>query len=347
MQADYSAEHLQYLKDVLREGMQLNLLDCSIQDDYILPRMIVVEPDFLIDISSIAACFESYGHHPLNYTLSRMVASKCTQPILLGNLAGDILDCAIHENQGEPASLNDVIRSSFRQSAAAYCTCVDFNPEQFLKDAKLQSDNINQAVELLFNEFQREKAILEPSFVCERLGIQGRVDLMTTDFRLLVEQKSGKNWNIERGFPGEHGSMMLEPNYVQLLLYYGMLHYNFNLAFDQINLRLLYSRYSADKGLVVVNYLQRLFREAVSLRNLIVAWELHIAKYGFESIIDMRDKRNWLCQCHRCGLYEMRDGAISGMSVVLTERDAYKVKRDYEYQIAEIERIVNAIGGQE
>ena len=66
-----------------------------------------------------------------------------------------------------------------------------------------------------------------------------------------------------------------------------------------------------------------------------------------ESIIDMRDKRNWLCQCHRCGLYEMRDGAISGMSVVLTERDAYKVKRDYEYQIAEIERIVNAIGGQE
>lgn len=287
LQADYSAEHLQYLKDVLREGMQLNLLDCSIQEDYLLPRMIVVEPDFLIDISSIAACFESYGHHPLNYTLSRMVASKCTQPILLGNLAGDILDCAIHENQGEPASLNDVIRSSFRQSAAAYCTCVDFNPEQFLKDAKLQSDNINQAVELLFNEFQREKAILEPSFVCERLGIQGRVDLMTTDFRLLVEQKSGKNWNIERGFPGEHGSMMLEPNYVQLLLYYGMLHYNFNLAFDQINLRLLYSRYSADKGLVVVNYLQRLFREAVSLRNLIVAWELHIAKYGFESIIDM------------------------------------------------------------
>lgn len=42
-----------------------------------------------------------------------------------------------------------------------------------------------------------------------------------------------------------------------------------------------------------------------------------------ESIIAsgvMRDKRNWLCQCHRCGLYEMRDGAISGMSVTLTKR---------------------------
>lgn len=68
-----------------------------------------------------------------------------------------------------------------------------------------------------------------------------------------------------------------------------------------------------------------------------------------ESIISdvMRDKRNWLCQCHRCGLYEMRDGAISGMSVTLTKREAYTVKRDFEYQIAEIERIMNAKGGQE
>ena len=69
-----------------------------------------------------------------------------------------------------------------------------------------------------------------------------------------------------------------------------------------------------------------------------------------ESIIAsdvMNDKRNWLCQCHRCGLYEMHDGAISGTSVTLTKREAYKVKKDFEYQIAEIERIMNARGEQE
>ena len=68
-----------------------------------------------------------------------------------------------------------------------------------------------------------------------------------------------------------------------------------------------------------------------------------------ESIIAsdvMKDKRNWLCQCHRCGLYEMHDGAISGISVTLTKREAYIVKRDIEYQIAEIERIANARGEQ-
>ena len=68
-----------------------------------------------------------------------------------------------------------------------------------------------------------------------------------------------------------------------------------------------------------------------------------------ESIVSsvMRDKRNWLCQCHRCGMYEMHDGAITGESVTLTKREAYEVKRDLEYQIAEIERITNARGEQE
>jgi len=65
-----------------------------------------------------------------------------------------------------------------------------------------------------------------------------------------------------------------------------------------------------------------------------------------ESIVSgaVKDKRNWLCQCHRCGLYEMHDGAISGNSVTLTEKEAYEVKRDLEYQIAEIERIMNMRG---
>ena len=68
-----------------------------------------------------------------------------------------------------------------------------------------------------------------------------------------------------------------------------------------------------------------------------------------ESIVSgvMKDKRNWLCQCHRCGMYEMHDGAISGNSVTLTKKEAYEVKRDIEYQIAEIERLMNARGNDE
>ena len=59
-----------YLWDILKEGMQLNLLDCRVKQPIITPRLIVVEPDYLVDISSIATCFTAFGHHPLLYLLN-------------------------------------------------------------------------------------------------------------------------------------------------------------------------------------------------------------------------------------------------------------------------------------
>ena len=61
-----------YLRPLLREGMQLNLLDCTVTHRKVVPRLIVVEPDYLLDISAIANCFESYGHHPLLFTVNRL-----------------------------------------------------------------------------------------------------------------------------------------------------------------------------------------------------------------------------------------------------------------------------------
>lgn len=51
-----------------------------------------------------------------------------------------------------------------------------------------------------------------------------------------------------------------------------------------------------------------------------------------ESIVGdiMIDKRNWLCRCHRCGLYEMRDGAISNSKMTLTKSEALRVKNMME-----------------
>lgn len=59
-----------------------------------------------------------------------------------------------------------------------------------------------------------------------------------------------------------------------------------------------------------------------------------------ESIVGdiMRDKRNWLCKCRRCGLYEMHDGAISNMSITLTESAAYRTKMELERDLMEYMR---------
>ena len=277
------------LRPLLTEGMQLNLLDGHREGQTIQPQLIVVEPDFLVDISSLAACFSDYGHHPIAYTLGRLKPAANSQAILLGNFAGAALDDVINQTDYHP---HDTIRHSFREQALQFCTCPDFNPRQFKEDALRQVENIKEVVNQLSTPNSQlipeqssptrslSTPLLEPSFVCEHLGLQGRVDLMTKDMHLLVEQKSGKNWQLETKASIPYS----ESHYVQLLLYYGILRYNFHLSPDKVDIRLLYSRYPAKQGFLVVNYYQTLFHEAIRLRNRIVAQEMQIARKGFASI---------------------------------------------------------------
>lgn len=248
----------------LFEGLKVSVLDDGLQ---------VVEPDVLVDISTIAACFQDYGHHPLAHLINRLKPMSNTAPILLGNFAGTALDQIIHD---PAADFGDMLRTSFSEQALQFCTCEDFNPAKFKTDALRQVNNIREAVDALFDEYDRDKALLEPSFVCKALGLRGRVDLMTSDMRLLVEQKSGKKWV---GFREAH--------YVQVLLYYGVLRHNFQLDADSVDIRLLYSKYPASQGLLDVANNDTLFREAIHLRNLIVALEMKIAREGFASVLPL------------------------------------------------------------
>ena len=289
-----------YLWDLLKEGMQLNLLDCQVKQPIITPRLVVVEPDYLVDISSIASCFTAFGHHPLLYLLNLMKPRANTQATLLGNFAGAALDDII--NTHGKYQMNETVKTNFREKALEFCTCPWFDAKKFYTDASLQAFNLQQVVDILFPRtasqaqmtafrgeefYDRKKAILEPSFVCEALGIQGRVDLMTTDCKLLVEQKSGRNMNIEthQTDPSYH-SYQLEPHYVQLLLYYGVLQHNFKLSNERVNIRLLYSKYQPQDGLMVVAYYRKLFQEAITYRNQLVAASFEIAKEGFEHALN-------------------------------------------------------------
>lgn len=273
---------LSYIRKILCEGMQLNLLDCNVTRKRIVPRIIVVEPDFLVDISSIANCFEDYGHHPLLFTVNRLQSRKATAATLLGNFAGKALDDIINNPN---YNINETLKSNFRNKALDFATCTDFNSDVFKKDGTEQAKNIQDIVEELFKNYDRNKAILEPSFVCESLGIQGRVDLMTTDFRLLVEQKSGKNFYIASNRLNNHGSKYLEKHYVQVLLYFGILQYNFNRSTRNTNIHLLYSKYPLPNGLLEVESLQSLMMEAIKFRNQVVATEYWIGNNDFAKII--------------------------------------------------------------
>lgn len=272
-----------YLRDILHRDMQLNLLDVRTSGYMVTAGQIVVEPDFLVDISSLAACFEEYGHHPLLYTLNRLKERPNTYHTILGNFAGMVLDDVINSQH---FSLNDTIRKNFREKAIEYATCRGFRPAEFMKDASQQTRNIMQITGSLFQTYDKSKVLLEPSFVCEMLGVQGRVDMMTSDKRMLVEQKSGRNIHIERNSENSSGGKYIEKHYVQLLLYYGVLKYNFGLKEHEPDIMLLYSKYPMPDGLMRTEHFESELREAIRFRNLVVVQEHVMASEGFGSAID-------------------------------------------------------------
>lgn len=289
LQVEYTSEEqfadLSYLHDILRKGMPLNLLDCQVKDHLVTPRRIIVIPDYLVDISSLATCFTEYGHHPALFTINRMKDKPNTRHTILGNFAGSALDDIIHARGERAFDMAETLKDNYREKALEYCTCTDLDPVAFKVEAMKQVQNLQQIVAELFKTYNRERALLEPSFVCEQLGIQGRVDMMTTDFRLLVEQKSGKNMNLEYGSHNRHGNQHVETHYVQALLYYGVLRYNFRLSDKATRIFLLYSKYALPTGLMDVSRLDMLIHEALKLRNLIVAADYTSALEGFEGML--------------------------------------------------------------
>ena len=283
VRVDYHAqavdEDLCYIRKLLEAGTQLFLLDVKTTPDSVLqPKQIIYEPDYLVDISSIAACWKEYGHQPYNNLLRKLMPAANTPAIQLGNLAGQFLDEAINNRSGKPINYNDSIKHFFNHSALELITCGDL--QDFHHEARQQLQNIERFVGEVFagvHHIKPEELILEPSFICEELGLQGRVDLLQNDYRVLMEQKSGK-----RAFGSNNHK---EEHYIQMLLYRLLLLYNFGIEGKDAEQYLLYSRFS-DGLLLESAFNPLLMREVLKLRNQMVKCDLLYAEGKVRPILE-------------------------------------------------------------
>ncbi|WP_304198993.1 ATP-binding protein [Phocaeicola plebeius] len=270
---------LLYLKDLLSENLPLNLLDVRVdEENHYIPNLIVIHPDYLIDISSLAACFREYGHHPLNYFMNKIKPRANTAPILMGNLASQFLDDYINEQPQEPVSYPRTIKKFFAASALDFCTCS--LPADFHAQAQAQMMNIRSFVHDVLphniRNFNKKNTLLEASFICEKLGLQGRVDMMQKDFQVLIEQKAGKRDEYHRRHKEDH--------FIQMMLYQGVLMYNFGQETANMQTFLLYSKYA--DGLLIEHFAENLFRESIKLRNYIVHNEMQLGDGAIGEIVD-------------------------------------------------------------
>ena len=255
-----------YIGSLLTEHTQLNLVHPRLEEGVYYPELIIVEPDFLLDISSIAACFESYGVTPLTYLVNKIKPAANSKAILLGNFASQLLDEEIYNGTEHEPDYKASVQRFFQHNPLSLVTCPDMDPT-FHTEARKQQMNLHRMIQTQFSQIpgiDMEQLVLEPSFVSEMLGIQGRMDLLQLDKHVLMEQKSGKREYLT--------NRHVEQHYVQMLLYLALLHYNYGLRNEQILCFLLYSKY--EDGLLKEGAAPKLLFEAIRVRNEIVHLEL-------------------------------------------------------------------------
>lgn len=263
---------------------QLNLLDVTVDDNGVYtPSFIVLEPDYLLDISSLAECYKDYGSHPANYFLSRLVPIENARPLLLGNIANLFLDEWIYAGEKEP-DYTECMKKAFRQYPIELAACEELrNPQkekEFAQDCRMHFEHIRETVQKTFLQpgynLDKNDAVLEPSYICEALGIQGRLDYMQRDMSSFIEMKSGKA--DEYAMQGR-----LEPkenNRVQMLLYMAVLEYSMGQERRSMHPYLLYTRYPL---LYPARASWAQVRRIINLRNCIVASEYGVQLHNHPS----------------------------------------------------------------
>lgn len=221
-------------------GAQLYLVNIEIDDKEIYhPKFIILEPDYLVDISAIAECFQDFGTTELNYIKSKFEELPNTKYIRLGNFANLVVDELFGEKDSNKITFKETFDKDFKSYPFEYTACLDLVDKdkfiQYWKDAQLHFDRIKKVVTQDFSDYgiSIETASLEPAFLCDLYGIQGRLDILNLQKKSegrtsIVELKSG-------GVPFPDDGESIKPNHrTQLFLYYQLLGVINNLKFNEI-----------------------------------------------------------------------------------------------------------------
>ena len=267
-----------YLKELFYVGAQLNLLRPREEDGVLYPEMIIFEPDYLVNISTVAHCFTNYADSPLVDLTKKLAPAPKSSAILLGNLAGQLLDESIQQTN-VASTYQESIKEFFHNYAIDLAT----TPLQanFHSEAQIQKLHIDRVMHRdlpnAVKHFDPKEGIVEPTFFSEMLGLQGRMDFLQLDYKVLLEQKSGSG-----KFPcGNYQTpKQTDEHYVQLLLYALLIKYNYREQYEknkgELHTFLLYSKY--EESLLDLGAAPELIFRAIKVRNELAYKELHYAQ---------------------------------------------------------------------
>ena len=300
------------VREVFGFPVTLNLLDVEIDTKGIYrPKGIVIEPDYLIDVSTISECFKDFGSEAKLVLFKKFLPFDYSPPLMIGNISNYFLDELMTNID---STFQELFPNVFKLNPLAFLVFENMEVRKIMNLSQKHFVNLKQVIKntLPNRKIEIEDCFLEPSFYSEKYGIQGRLDVFYKNEKddrtaAIIELKSGKAFK-----PNVHG--LSANHYVQTLLYDLMVKSVFQGKLNTENF-ILYSGHDLDhlKFAPVVKARQM---EAIQVRNelLGIEWEL--------MNIDRNDKQG-------ANIFERLQSSISPFLKGFLKRDLDRFDKTY------------------
>ncbi len=257
-------EQLDQIWELLEKPVSMNLVEAEIQDDQCITKGIIIDPDFLVDVTSISESFKPTGKFPESYFTRRFLPVNKQVPLLLGNVANYFLDEILANPK---VAFNELLKDVFQLAPLAYTDKEDADIKKLVAQSKLHYKNIKEVVNVTLPSLglNISDTYTEPSFLSRKYGMQGRLDVLhvNTDKKQfdIIELKSGSLYK-----PNVYG--LAKNHYTQTLLYDLLIRSSFGYKAKPSNY-ILYSKVD-DKSLRFAPTAKAQQLDALSLRNQII-----------------------------------------------------------------------------
>jgi DNA replication ATP-dependent helicase Dna2 len=267
-------ESLLIIKAMGQYPMVVQAIDVSVtEDNLIIPKALVLEPDYLVDVTTIAKSYVGQSAYPDLQILGKWMGSTHEVSIFVGNLANLMLDLLVDNPR---LSYTEALTLCFKHFPLDFTFLSSQDIQTLNQRLKVHFSNLKSMVEEGFPQegIVTKDALLEPSFYSPIFGIQGRLDLLYQDPQnpehlSIVELKSGKPF-----MPNKYG--VGNSHYVQILLYDLLIRSAYGLSVRPKSY-ILYSGLM-ERPLRTASAEETLQFEALHLRNAILAQERRIAQ---------------------------------------------------------------------
>ncbi|MFK8161638.1 MAG: hypothetical protein AB8H12_04165, partial [Lewinella sp.] len=196
----FIAQAIAIVKQVSGLPCLLNLINAELRDDgHLHPAQMVVDPDYLIDVTAVAESFSGTHHYqPWTAIAKKLVPMQVAMPLVRGNLANYFLDRLVEDPE---VSFKRLIGSIFQTQPLQLCLFDDRQIKELIGQLNKHFVSLQKFVrqELEGIDVDRESILLEPSFLSPTYGVQGRLDLLQAgkdraDPTTIVELKTSKYW---------------------------------------------------------------------------------------------------------------------------------------------------------